>query len=235
MTFSDVYELGYFNCFCADALANSVFLQVMLYVGSAIIGYLLGSINTSLVLSKIYGKDVREEGSHNAGTTNVMRVFGKKAGIITFIGDFLKSSLALFLGRMVFGWQGAYIAGILCIIGHAYPLYFRFKGGKGVVCVAALGLFTTPIVFLVMLLIFVVILFGFKMVSFASVMTMIVFPFVLSNMIGPGPWVLYATVAALLVIFLHRENIKRIFNHQERKISFGKKKKKDDSDEESDK
>jgi len=125
--------------------------------------------------------------------------------------------------------EGAFVAGIFCIVGHAYPLYFKFKGGKGVVCIAAMGLFTTPLVLVIMLAIFAVILFGFKMVSFASIMTMIIYPYVLFQLEGYGPWILYASIAALFVVFLHRKNIVRIFNHTESKISLGKKSKASDT------
>lgn len=184
----------------------------------AAIAYLFGSINCGILLSKIYGKDVRKLGSGNAGTTNMMRTFGKKAGIITFIGDFVKASLALIACRIIFGVEGAFIGGIFCILGHAYPVYFGFRGGKGVVCIAAMGLFTDPLSLAIMLAIFVAILFGFKMVSFASVMSMLIYPFILSFLMGYGPWVIYALIAAALVTFLHRKNIVRIFNHTESKI-----------------
>lgn len=228
MSFADVWENGYFVCKFKDQLDNRIVAFILLFVACAITAYLLGSINCGVLISRFYGKDVRESGSGNAGATNMTRTFGKKAGVMTFLGDFLKAAIALFIGRMIFGEQGAFISGIFCIIGHAFPLYFKFKGGKGVVCIAAMGLLTSPPVFGIMLAIFLIVLFGFKMVSFASVMTMIIYPFVLSKIEGPGPWVIYAIFASLLVVFLHRKNIARIFNHTESKISFGKKKDADD-------
>lgn len=227
-------------------------VQILVLIGCSIIGYLLGSINFGMVLSKIYGKDVRTEGSGNAGATNVTRVFGKKAGRLTFFGDFFKSVIATYLGMMLWGIVGAYIAGIFCVIGHAYPLYFGFKGGKGVACIAAVGLVTTPLVFLVCLIAFGLILLWFKMVSFASVMTMVIYPFVVYTFynfvngfiynalidageaenvalavampFSPLSRVLFAFILAAFVVFLHRKNIVRIFNHEEPKISLGKKK-----------
>lgn len=190
----------------------------------AAVAYLFGSINCGVLLSKIYGTDVRKLGSGNAGTTNMVRNFGKKAGALTFLGDFIKASIGLILCRIIFGVEGAFIGGIFCILGHAYPVFFKFKGGKGVVCVAVMGLFTSPLVLAIMLGIFAVILFGFKMVSFASVMSMLIYPFVEYQIDGAGPWVIYSMTAAALVIFLHRKNIVRIFNHTESKVSFGKKK-----------
>ena len=197
---------------------------ILATLACAVIAYLLGSINCGVLISRAYGKDIRNVGSGNAGATNMTRTFGKKAGILTFVGDFSKASVALFICRIIFGLEGAFVAGIFCILGHAYPLYFKFKGGKGVVCIAAMGLFTTPLVLAIMLAVFVLILLGFKMVSFASIMTMIIYPFVLFQMEGAGPWMLYAFLAAVLVVFLHRKNVVRIFNHTESKISIGKKK-----------
>lgn len=209
--YPDAHTIGTASWFCCVLICAAV-------------AYLFGSINCGVLLSKIYGKDVRKMGSGNAGTTNMVRNFGKKAGALTFIGDFLKASIALFVCRIIFGVEGAFIGGIFCILGHAYPVYFGFRGGKGVVCVAAMGLFTSPLVLGIMLLIFAVILFGFKMVSFASVMSMLIYPFIEYKIDGAGIWVIYALLAAALVIFLHRKNIVRIFNHTESKINFKKKK-----------
>lgn len=229
-------------------------MQILVLIGCAIVGYLIGSLNFGVVLSKTYGKDVRTEGSGNAGATNMTRVFGKKAGVLTFFGDFFKAIIATYIGMALWGIVGAYIAGIFCVIGHAYPLYFGFKGGKGVACIAAVGLVTTPLVFLVCLIAFGLILLWFKMVSFASVMTMVIYPFVVytfynfvTNLIfnlfveagiseaeaqsvampfSPLSRVLFAFILAAFVVFLHRKNIVRIFNHEEPKISLGKKKEK---------
>ena len=196
MKFADIWRLGYF---CEkypnihDIGSTPWILAVLV---CAVIGYLLGSINSGVIISHFYGKDVREVGSGNAGATNMTRNFGKKAGMLTFGGDFLKASIALTICRFIFGFEGAFIAGIFCIIGHAYPLYFKFKGGKGVVCIAAMGLFTTPLILVIMLVIFTVVLFGFKMVSFASIMTMLIYPFVLYQIKGAGVWIFYALFAS---------------------------------------
>lgn len=224
MTFSEIWNSGYFVCKYSAEILKSFWIMLALHLVCALISYLIGGVNCGILISRMYGKDVREIGSGNAGATNMTRAYGKKAGALTFLGDFTKTCLAATICRLIFGWQGAFVAGIFCILGHAYPVYFNFKGGKGVVCIAAMGLFTTPDVLLIMLAIFVVILLGFKMVSFASIMTMLIYPFVLSRVRGIGPWIIYAMVSAVLVVFLHRQNIARIFNHTESKISFGRKK-----------
>ena len=219
-----IWQMGYAYGMYADAHkigSTSWFCCVLI---CAAVAYLFGSINCGVLLSKVYGSDVRKMGSGNAGTTNMVRNFGKKAGALTFLGDFIKASIGLIICRIIFGVEGAFVGGIFCILGHAYPVYFGFKGGKGVVCVAAMGLFTSPLVLAIMLGIFAIILFGFKMVSFASVMSMLIYPFIEFKVDSAGPWVVYSILAAALVIFLHRKNIVRIFNHTESKIKFGKKK-----------
>ena len=125
------------------------------------------------------------------------------------------------------GTLGAYIAGLFVIIGHAWPVYFNFKGGKGVAAIAAFCLVTEPVIFLIELAIFLAILFGLRMVSLGSVMIALVFPFILNWLTGSGPHVIVAFIMAGLVIFLHRQNLVRIFNHTEHKFKFGKKDKKE--------
>lgn len=226
MSFAEAWYLGYFFEKYPDIHSVGSTPWIYAAIACAVIAYLFGSINCSVLLSKLYGTDIRNHGSGNAGATNMTRTFGKKAGILTFLGDFLKTVLALFACRMIMGTEGVFIAGIFCILGHAYPLFFKFKGGKGVVCMAACVLFAEPFVFLTMLVIFVIILFCFKMVSLASVMCMVIYPYMLNLvprlMFGAdfyGIHIIYAMVSALLVIFLHRKNIVRIFNHTEPKIN----------------
>lgn len=228
MTFMDWLNVGYFgfNYGMAENW-NSTYLAIAT-IACAILSYLLGSINCGVILSKEkYGRDIREQGSGNAGATNMLRTYGKKAAFFTFLGDVLKSTVASLIGRLFFGYVGAFIAGVFCILGHAYPIFFKFKGGKGVVAISTMCLLTNPGVFLIMLAIFLAILFGFKMVSLASIMIMVIYPFVLYNVgyMGPGIHVAIGALGALFVIYLHRENIVRIYTHKESTISFGKKKK----------
>lgn len=201
-------------------------LYIAILVGVAIVSYLLGSLNFGVIISKLRGKDVRESGSGNAGATNMTRLYGKKIGILTFVGDALKAVLSCILGIVLVGSLGGFVAGFFCVVGHAFPVYFKFKGGKGVACMAAVVLVTSPVCFLILLAIYIVLLLGFKMVSFASVMTVIIYPFLLSSTNGYGLQIIVALFCSILVVFLHRENIARIFHHEEPKISLGKKKQK---------
>lgn len=228
MTFMDWLNVGYFGFnFGMAENWNGTYLTIAT-IACAILSYLVGGINCGVILSrKKYGKDIREQGSGNAGATNMLRTYGKKAAMFTFLGDVLKSAVASIIGRLFFGYLGAFIAGVFCILGHAYPIFFKFKGGKGVVAISTMCLLTNPGVFLIMLAIFLTILFGFKMVSLASIMIMVIYPFVLYNVgyMGPGLHVAIGALGALFVIYLHRENIVRIYTHKESTISFGKKKK----------
>ena len=199
-----------------------------------VIGYLLGSLNFGVIISRIYGEDIRKKGSGNAGATNMMRVYGKKASILTLTCDALKTIVAVYIGRLlIMGYLGAYITGLFAIIGHAWPIYFGFKGGKGVAAISAFCLVTEPIIFLIELVIFIIILFGFKMVSLGSVMIALIYPFILAKITGFGPHVLVGMLCAVLVIFLHRKNIVRIYNHTENKFKLDFKKKKKNTEEES--
>ncbi len=242
MTFEVLKEVGYFGNMLLEKykyttengdLAFSIPLKWVLLVSlaCAAIGYFIGSLNFGVIISRAYGRDIREVGSGNAGATNMMRVYGKKASILTLLCDVLKTILAVCIARfLIFGYQGAYIAGLFVIIGHAWPLYFKFKGGKGVAAIAAFCLVTEPIIFLIELAIFLVILFGFRMVSLGSVMIALIYPFMLNFVTNPQEhsiftslYVVISFIMAGLVIFLHRQNLVRIFNHTEHKFKFGKK------------
>ncbi len=214
-----------------------------------IVPYLLGGLNFAIIISKKkFGLDVRDFGSGNAGMTNMHRTFGKKAGIITLAGDAGKTFVSCLLGYLLLGKLGAYIAGLFCMLGHMFPIKYKFKGGKGVVCVAVVVLMTDignpqfffiPFLFLVLFAIFAVIVLGTKYVSLGSVMCMGLYPIFLHsletaqlsaeisnieqitmNYSEMGFYVTISVVMAITVIFMHRENLKRLWSGQESKISF---------------
>lgn len=223
MTLVEVLKYGFFGRIEADS--SDLRIIVWICIACAAIGYLLGSINWGVILSRKYGGDVRNYGSGNAGATNMMRTYGKRAGAKTFLLDFLKATVASFLCRILLGIVGAYIGGFFCIVGHAYPIFFKFKGGKGVVTTVALCLWTDWRVFLIMFAIYMIILFGYKMVSLASCMVAALYPLVLYALAGPNIGTLISFFAGAFVIYLHRTNIRRIIDHTESKIDFHKKKK----------
>ena len=210
-----------------------------------VIPYLLGSINFGVIISqKQYHDDVRTHGSGNAGATNMLRTYGVKAAVFTMLGDMLKAVIAVGLGYLIVGTNvqstdpdtgellrykdqfGAAIAGFFVMMGHMFPIYFKFKGGKGVATSAMVILLISPITCLFCFIIFMIIVLGTKYVSLASIMGLIFYPIILSAFSGgqnPTACIM-AVLMALAVLFMHRENIKRLRDKTERKISFGKKK-----------
>jgi glycerol-3-phosphate acyltransferase PlsY len=191
----------------------------------AVLGYLLGSLNSAILISHtILRRDIRAHGSKNAGTTNMLRTYGTGYAVLTLALDMLKGALAALIGFLVAHMVGAPVAGFFCVFGHMFPLYYRFRGGKGVATTGMVALMLDPWVFLVMLGVFVIITAGTRYVSLASVMCALLYPLLLHAFI-PGGWtVLMGLMTTVFVVFMHRENIKRLLAGKESKISFGKKK-----------
>lgn len=218
-----------------DGSAARVIVTVALIAICMIIPYLLGSINPAIIFSKLfYQDDVRSHGSGNAGTTNILRTYGKKMAALTFGCDFLKAALSVIIGSFIYGKTiGGAIAGLFVIIGHMFPVYYKFKGGKGVACSVAVVMILEPITFVCLFVIFAIIVIGTKYVSLASCMSIGLFPVIVSafesvyiNAFGHDLGLIpaVAVVIALLVIYMHRANLKRLYEGKESKISLGKKK-----------
>ena len=200
----------------------------------ALIAYLIGSINFSVILSKkMAGFDVREKGSGNAGTTNMLRSVGKKAAIITLICDILKGivaiGIALIIGKMVADVQASLlvqIAGIAVVIGHTFPIFFEFRGGKGVATSLGVLLMTNWQIGLICLVFALVLMALTRVVSMGSIAAAILYPvltlFITSHYIVEGNYFIYSVILAIIVAFNHRANIKRILNGTENKLSFKK-------------
>ena len=190
----------------------------------AIAGYLLGSISVSILVTKyIFHADLRQQGSGNAGATNAARVYGLGAGVLTFAGDFAKSILAMLLGRGLGGVMGLAVGGAACLLGHCFPVYFKFKGGKGI-AVAVGCLFVTFGVMgaLLEIAVFAVVVAISRFVSAGSLAAAIVCPifaayYFLFQVFDPIAWVL-CLVTALVVIWAHRGNIHRLATGTERRI-----------------
>ena len=207
------------------------------YIIVAILAYAIGSINFSVLISrKMAGFDVREKGSGNAGTTNVLRSVGVKAAIITLVCDILKGIVAVLMafliGKMTQTADRALLiqlAGILVIVGHTFPIFFEFKGGKGIASALGVLLITNWKIGLICLVFALVLIIITRMVSVGSISSAILFP-VLTLFMGESfivaqgafKYFIYSILLAVFVIFNHRENIKRIMNGTENKISFKK-------------
>ena len=190
-------------------------------------GYFCGCFNSAIVISKkIYGTDIRDKGSNNAGMTNMFRTFGKNAGFLTLVGDAAKTLVAVAAGYTFLGYTGAWLAGLFCVLGHMFPFCYGFRGGKGVLVSAVLLLLTDWPVALLCILAFAVVLIGTRMVSLASIMTAFVMPLFLDVVhrvipIGyqdgslSGP---ISIVITVLIVLGHKENMKRIQQGKEPKI-----------------
>ena len=206
------------------------------YIIVTIIAYLLGSISFSVIISKkIAGFDVREKGSGNAGTTNVLRTVGKKASIITLICDVLKGVVAilvayiagLILKDSVDKALLIQLAGLAVIIGHTFPIFFGFKGGKGIATALGVLLITNWNIGLICLVFALVLMIITKMVSLGSLAAAVLFPILIifmphTSYLVDGNYIIYGILIAALVIFNHRANVKRLLTGTENKIDFKK-------------
>ncbi len=192
----------------------------MKYVLIAIIAYLIGNISFSLLISKVFFKDdVRKHGSGNAGSTNMIRAFGFKIGVITFIGDLLKGMLAAYLGRLIAGVDGSYIAGICVVAGHNWPVFMNFKGGKGVATTIGMLFVVLPWITLICFAIGISIAFMGRIVSIGSLIGVTLSAIVaISRHYYDVKLVLFALIYAGMCLFTHRQNIKRLLRGEEKKL-----------------
>ena len=224
---------------------------VPIYALILLVAYLLGSIPFGLLVARSRGIDIREHGSRNIGATNVWRVLGKKAGLFTFFCDAAKGWLAVVLAFSIAArWPGAFrdhsfagiTAAIGCIVGHNFPIWLKFKGGKGVATSLGVIFGMMPLASLLVLAIWGVVLKATRYVSLASLMAAVALPVVVIGLLFLGPrdtpfaihgWAnfYFACAAALLVIFRHRENIRRLIEGTESR--FGKPRGETDSTSES--
>ena len=189
-----------------------VFKSLML----AVISYALGSVSASILISRTrMGGDIRKYGSGNAGATNMARVYGMSNGVLTLMADFFKALIATILGAYLLGDMGVLIGGMACLLGHCFPVFYHFKGGKGVSVGAALGLAVHWKALLVLIIVFFTVALMTKKVSAGSVcaaVALIVTGFVLHV---SSPKLAICILAPLLVIWQHRSNIRRLLNGTE--------------------
>lgn len=225
---------------------------VLIIIGGMVAGYLLGGINWAIILTRLYQRrDIRDQGSGNAGMTNVLRSVGKLPALLTFVGDFLKNvaavALAGFLITLYYGMAGGpanpevvqvarALAGAACVVGHIFPVYYGFRGGKGIVAAAAMIALTDWRVFLLAIATFGVLFLWKKIISLASVASAALYPvytFLVVLFLDYFPkgcslgYLVFATgIAAFiggLVLFKHRANIGRLLRGEEKPIIKAKK------------
>lgn len=214
--------------------------MILALIISAIISYLLGSLNFGIIISKSLNKDdVRIHGSGNAGSTNMLRNYGKKYAVMTIIGDMLKVAVAIFISFIIVRKLGnislaensdAFIfginarmftksfAGLFCVLGHIFPCFFGFKGGKGVATAGGMVFMIDWRIALILLAIFAIIVFITKYVSLGSIAMAVFYPVFIFVFYKSIPLAFLSMVFTLIVVLAHRENIKKLINHTESKI-----------------
>ena len=207
--------------------------MVATYILMALVAYLIGSVNFSVIISRrIAGFDVRERGSGNAGTTNMLRSVGKGPAALTLILDIAKGLVAILIafliGKIADEANAAILvqlAGFFVVLGHTFPVFFGFKGGKGVATSLGVLLFINPLIGLICLVFALAVMAFTRMVSLGSIMAAILFPvltiFIKDGYIAEGyTYIIFGIAMAAVVIFNHRSNLKRIYTGQENRVSF---------------
>ena len=185
-------------------------MDVLKYIFIIVGGYLLGSVSISIILSRMLGTDVRKKGSGNAGATNMARTYGLLAGFATLAGDFLQAAIVMWAGYRLCGDWGLMAGGIACTTGHCFPVFYGFRGGKGISVGAAIGLAIDWRVFVAIVIVFLIAAFLSKKASLGSVcaaVAVVIFSLVFGAAL---PRLLLAIYAASLAIFQHRSNIRRL-------------------------
>ena len=201
----------------------------------AILSYLLGSLNFGVILSNTVKKeDVRDSGSGNAGTTNMMRTYGKTLGLLTIAGDILKVMVAIWIAFQIMDFEELKVtldnasdypqvvlksfAGLFAVLGHIFPCFFKFKGGKGVATSGGMVIMIDWRIALILLAIFALTILITKYVSLGSILMAVFYPVFIGIFYKDIILVLIATVFTIIVVVAHRENVKRLINHTENKI-----------------
>lgn len=211
---------------------------IVILIVCILAGYLLGSVNFAIIITRLFGKgDIRQYGSGNAGMTNVLRTVGKGAAALTLLGDFCKGIVSVLLLRLLLYFcagvtdfiLGEYLVAYASLLGHVFPLYYKFRGGKGILVSAGAMLILSPWSLLICLLGFLIVTTLTRYVSAGSITAALLYP--VANLLvswlrmGSPDWLLMllAVPIALLVVYLHHANIQRLLSGTESKLSFHKK------------
>lgn len=221
-------------------------MSYIAFILIAVVSYLLGSLNFGVILSNHVKKDdVRNHGSGNAGTTNMLRNYGKGIALMTIIGDMLKVFIAIAVAFLIVRYTPALLgstgeislqsldanmfikslAGFFCVLGHIFPCYFRFKGGKGVATAGGMVFAIDWRIALILLAVFIIIVAVTKYVSLGSIIMAILYPVFIYIFHRSIILTVIAAVFTVVVIAAHKENIKKLIHHTESKIDFKSKKK----------
>ena len=200
-------------------------------LAALVAGYLLGSLNTAVIVGKIYGKDIKNLGSKSAGLTNALRVLGKTAAAVVLVGDILKGVIACLIGL----WLGVYVhsgvatdsasmlaAGAGAVLGHNWPVYFGFKGGKGMLTAAAVMFMFDWRMTLISLGVFAIVVAATRYVSLGTLCAAVVFVAITFVPVFPHTiyFQIFAALIAAVIIFKHRENVQRLLSGTENRLAF---------------
>ena len=185
-----------------------------------IVPYLLGSVSVGIMVGRRTGHDIRNEGSRNTGASNVLRSVGIRAAAVTFFGDFLKAALAVLLGRALLSRDGAMLAGLFVIIGHNWPVFFSFRGGKGIACSTAVLLLTFFWQGAAAAILCLIVICLTRYISVGSLTMVSVFTVLLFITEGAWPCGVWALALAVMAFVRHRANLVRLKQGTENKISF---------------
>lgn len=206
-------------------------MNFVAYLISAVVAYLLGGFNTSIVISKCFRhEDIRNHGSGNAGATNVLRTYGAKSAIAVVVGDFLKGVIAVVIGGMIGkSWLGEdfrgicfLVAGFFVVLGHIYPAFFRFKGGKGVMTTGAVFCVLHPLTYLIAISVFILTVIITRYVSLGSILAGVTLIICTIFFLGTPQAIIFAVVTVALAIAKHSGNIKKLIKGTENKFSIAK-------------
>ena len=214
-----------------------IFRLVLALVLSGVVAYLIGSVNFAIIVTRIFAhEDIRKYGSGNAGMTNVLRTLGKGPAALVTIGDFCKGVLAVLISYLLLRTVGGteppfytnYVVAVMVLLGHCFPVFYGFRGGKGILVSAGAILVLNPLILLALLAIFLVVVIASRIVSLASITVAVAYPILtlIFGLVGQDPYLLWDVLVALCVggavVWMHRANIRRLIDGTEHK--FGQKK-----------
>jgi len=189
------------------------------YIVLILLSYLIGSIPFSYLTAKIMGNiDIRNYGSGNSGATNVLRTLGKKAGFIAFVGDFTKGFSVALIAKSILGVDAAVIFSAFVVLGHCYPIFLKFKGGKGVATTGGTIFGLYPLIGIILLVILILIVKFTRIVSLASISAAVLFPIISILLKAPRSFIYYSLFLGAFVVYKHKSNINRLIHGTESKI-----------------
>ncbi len=190
---------------------------------TAAAGYLLGCISMGVIVSKVYARiDIRKYGSGNAGMTNVMRTLGWAPGALAFAGDMLKGLLAAFIGKWLYGELGMCVGGLAAIIGHDWPVFFKFKGGKGISTSFGFILASNWVIALLLIPVQLIVVLSTGFMSLASIASSVAFAILAIVFKSSTTYIVTAVIACAMSLFCHRANIRRLIEGKENKLDHKK-------------